>query len=415
MFESLKQQGIKILSPLDKWCVHGYYTLSPYAPDGSGRLVFAAGDLEKGRSKICILDKNGQLIETFGDNLIESNFYHTGCWQTWSSDAQAIYYQSGSMEHPEIIRHDLNTGADIVLAGDMEGAPPFDEPITSGYLGMLYAAGYANGNYMPKQAPFPFAARDRHGLFQHQITARQSTLMLSVEQLLQTHPDRDLLLQEEKALKDRLGPNEFLTLMAYCVRWNSQGDRCLFYFGNHCVDKKRGEPRLSYVFTADKDFKEIHLAMDLSFGKRGVHWSWHPDGIHLIGYGPDPEDPTKMCLCTVRYDGTERRKISRHCSGGHPSVCPTDYNLVVTDEGTAPGRVVFIDLTTDTETGSYTLPRTYGEVVPPGRNPFRVCHHPVFTADGSKVLVNTLPGQHAVLCELDTIGSRKNIVVTNPK
>jgi len=404
MFESLNQSGIRIISPTDKWCVHGYYTLSPYAPDGSGRLIFAAGDLEKRRSRVCVADRYGRLIDTFGDNVIESNFYHTGCWQTWAPDSQSVFYQSGTMEHPLIVRHDLNTGTDTVLAGDMEGAPPFGEPITSGYLGMLYAAGYANGTYMPQTAPFPFAARDQHGLFKHQVSAGCSTLMLSVEQLLQMHPKRDLLLQEEKLLKDRLGQEETLTLMAYCVRWNTQGSRCLFYFGNHCVDKRRGEPRLSYVFTADKDFKELHLVMDLSFGRRGVHWGWHPDGEHLVGYGPDPEDPTKMCLCTVRYDGTEHRKISKHCSGGHPSICPTDYNLAVTDEGTSPGRVVFIDLTTDTETGSYTLPRTYGDPIPPGRNPFRVCHHPVFTADGSKVLVNTLPGRNAVLCELDTIG-----------
>ena len=45
-------------------------------------------------------------------------------------------------------------------------------------------------------------------------------------------PDRDLLLQEEKALKDRLGPNEFLTLikdtslantiMIYEITWNAK-------------------------------------------------------------------------------------------------------------------------------------------------------------------------------------------------
>lgn len=29
----------------------------------------------------------------------------------------------------------------------MEGGPPFGNPITSGYLGMLYAVGYADGHY----------------------------------------------------------------------------------------------------------------------------------------------------------------------------------------------------------------------------------------------------------------------------
>ena len=76
---------------------------------------------------------------------------------------------------------------------------------------------------------------------------------------------------------------------------------------------------------------------------------------------------------------------------------------MLTDESTNPGRVVFIDIPTDTEVGSYTLPRVNGEKETPGRNPLRVCHHPIFSSDGKKVIVNTLPGENALLCELDTI------------
>ena len=398
--------GVKVVSPIDKWCVHGYYTLCPYAPDDSGRLLFSVGNLETGRSQVYITSKEGEVEHVFGDNLMESNFYHTGCWQTWSPDAKSVYYQSGTMMDPKIIRHDLETGEDLVMDGDMEGAPPLGEPIISGYLGMLYAAGYGDGNYNASAAPIPFEERDKHGLFRHTPSTGTSELVLSINQILDIHPFKEQLMEEDRKVKARLGENEGLTLMAYCVRWSPKGDRCLFYFGNHCVDKKRGEPRLSYVFTADREFKDIHLALDLSFGRTGVHWGWHPDGEHLVGYGPSPEDSSKRCLCTVKYDGTEFKKISKHNSGGHPSISPADHNLLVTDEGTIPGRIVFIDLTTDTEIGSYTLPRVNGPVEPVGRNPFRVCHHPVFNRDATKVLVNTLPGKYATLCELDVINRK---------
>ena len=397
-----KIPGVKTISPLDKWCVHAYYSLCPYAPDGSGRLLFSAADLETGRSKVYIRSKEGEILDVFGDEVVESSYYHTGNWQTWSPDAKAVYYQAGTQMNPKIVRHDLETGEDIIIDGDMEGAPTSGEPIVSGYLGMLYAAGYANGDYHPEQAPFPFEARDSHGLFRHYVSEKRSELFMSVNQMLEKHPLREHLLKEEQLLKERIGEKEQLTLMAYCVRWSQKGDRCLFHFGNHCVDKKRTEPRLSYVFTADKDFNDIHFALDLSAPRGGGHWSWHPDGIHLIGYGPDPEDESRKCVCMVKYDGTGYKKISSHNSCGHPSISPVDYNLLVTDEtNRSPGRVVFIDLTTDTEVGSYVLPRRIGETEPAGRNPFRVCHHPVFNQDGTKVLCNTLPGKNAVLCELD--------------
>jgi hypothetical protein len=180
----------------------------------------------------------------------------------------------------------------------------------------------------------------------------------------------------------------------------------LFYFGNHNVVRERGEPRLSYVFTADRDLNDLHLAVDLSFGRPGVHWSWHPDGEHLIGYGPDPEDESQMCLAQVSYDGRDYRRLSRHASGGHPSVSPADDHLVVTDNTRInPGEVLFIDTHRDRIVQTYHLPRVYGGEEPPGRNPYRVCHHPVFDREGRKVLVNTLPDRNAVVCEIMAPGA----------
>lgn len=397
----LNSSGVRPINGIDKWCVHSYYTLCPYAPDGSGRLLLAAADLEGNMGEVYILSKDGAVLDKFGKNRCESNFFHTGLWQTWSPDAKHVYYQGGSMENPKIVRRELETGATSTIDGDMEGAPPSGEPIVSGLLGMLYAAGYGDGNYYPDQAPVPFAKRDAHGLFEYSLDPRASRLALSVGDVLAGHPERDRLLREDRLMKSRLGENDGLTLMCYCVRWAPTGERCLFYFGNHCVDKKRGEPRLSYVFTADKSLKDIRPALDLSFGRRGVHWSWHPDGVHLVGYGPDPENDRKTCLAQVAWDGSGYKKISSHASGGHPSISPVDYNLLVTDEG---GRVVFIDLTRDKEVDSFALPNAYGDKIPPGRNPFRVCHHPVFDRDGRTVLVNTLPGKNARLCEIEVKG-----------
>ncbi|MBQ3865366.1 MAG: hypothetical protein II776_00565 [Clostridia bacterium] len=399
----LEQPGVRPLPIPGRWCVHAYYSMCPWAPDGSGRILAAGADLKTGRAGVFVLSPAGEVLSAFGDNAPEAAFFHTGLWQTWSRDSRYVYYQSGSMKAPSVARYDLLTGSEIRLEGaDIEGAPPFGEPMLSGLIGQIYAAGYGTGTYLPEEAPVPFAARDRHGLFRYTMEPQTAKLALSVADVLARHPRRDELLKAEEAYVRETG-NDGFTLMCYCVRWSPDGERLLFYFGNHCVDKRRGEPKLCYVFTAKKDLTDLHLALDLSFDHRGVHWAWHPDGEHLIGYADHPDNGWKRCLCRVRYDGTDFRMISRHASNGHPSVSPADYDLLVTDEGTEPGRVVFIDLKTDRETGAYTLPRTFGEV-PRGRNRHRVCHHPVWRPDGRKVLVNTLPGENAVLCELDVFG-----------
>ena len=94
--------------------------------------------------------------------------------------------------------------------------------------------------------------------------------------------------------------------------------------------------------------------------------------------------------------------ISRHGAGGHPSISPTDHDLLMTDENFRPeGRIVFIDIPTGEEICAYSFPREYGTSVPYGRNPYRICHHPVFSQDGTKVLFNILPGQNSVVCEMD--------------
>jgi hypothetical protein len=48
----------------------------------------------------------------------------------------------------------------------------------------------------------------------------------------------------------------------------------------------------------------------------------------------------------------------------------------------------------------------YGDNIPAGRNRYRVCLHPVFSRDGKKIIVNSLPDQNSTVCELDAIQRR---------
>ncbi len=385
----------------DRWCVLGYYTLNPYAPDGSDRILAAGVDLTTKQVEVLILSSAGRVLDRFHGSPVFPSVWHTGLWQSWSPDARYVYFQRGSLKEMSIVRHELATGREQVVEGDLEGMPATGEPGVSCYHGMLYAAGYGDGIYKPDASPIPFQARDRHGLSLLSFDPPQCKLHLSTAQILDMHPARDRLLEADRDIKKRLGANDGLTLMTYCVRWNPQGTRLLFYFGNHSVVRERGEPRLAYVFTAEHGLKNVRMVLDLSFEKTGVHWGWQADGDHLIGYGPRADNPSKRCLAEVRYDGSSYRKLSDHQSGGHPTSCPTDHDLLVTDEG-APGggAVVFISRRTGLEVGRVTLPKFIGDTEPPGRNELRICHHPVFHPSGRKLLVNTMPGPMATLAEI---------------
>ena len=394
--------GARRLSPDGLWCVHSYYTTNPLAPDGSGRVLLSGVDLEKNKSYVLILAPDGRELARFGENTPEASFWHTGAWQTWSPDARYVYYQSGSMKHPRICRYEVEGGRTETLAGDMEGAPPDGEPIISGFLGMLYAAGYGDGRYHRDEAPFPFEDRDAHGLFRYSFAGGGTReLALSVADVLAAHPDRDKLLSAEADFIARTGHKEGFTLMLYCVRWSPKGDRFLFHFGNHCVDKSRGEGRICYLFTAKRDFSDIRLVLDSSGDKIGVHFGWHPDGEHLIGYYTHPDAGGRLALCQVGYDGSDLKIISRHDSGGHPSVSPVDDRLLITDEYGKTGRMLAIDLTDDRVIAKWTLPRTHGESIPPGRNPKLLDHHPVFTPDGKHIIFNILPDQNGAVYIMD--------------
>ena len=393
---------------IPQWCVHSYYTQCPYAPDGSGRLLFSGCDPDSGTGRVYIANKDGRILKSFGENAVSSSFYHTGFWQSWSPDARYIYYQSGTNTNPLIVKHEIDTGKEYRMFGDMEGAPPYGEPIISGFMGMLYAAGYGNGIYTPDKAPFPFQARDKHGLFRFDVEKQSAELILSVAEVIENHPDRDKILKADQAIKKLYGSQSGLTLMCYCLRWAQNGERCLFYFGNHNVSKIRKEPKIAYVCTAKKDLSDIHIAVDLSFGRNGVHWGMHPDGNRLIGYGPKLDEPDKQVLSIVNYDGSDYTNISQHNSGGHPSVCPADYNLIVTDEKNLhTGRVVFIDATTGKEVDAYDFPYRNKTPLPVGRNQHYVCHHPVFNQDGTKVLCNILDGKYSELVEIDVRGVKR--------
>ena len=393
--------GMKIYSLKDHWCLLSYYTVCPEAPDGSGRVLLGAADQRAGRAYAAVLDADGYLLDKFGGVPLDRSFWHTGLWQSWSPDGRFVYYQSGeAYDRPAVTRRELATGKEVRMEGaDMEGAPTGDAPVTSGLLGMLYAAGYGDTHFHPDRAPVPFGQRDKHGLFTYDFDARTARLALSVAQLREIVGDPQLDTWDREQQKKT---GDGTTLMAYCLRWSPDGKRCLFHFGNHCVDKRRGEPKILYILTANADLSGVKLALNLCEGHTGVHWSYQPDGKRLIGYGYDPQDARRSYLMEVNDDGSEYHALSRlQGNGGHPSRHPFLPHLAFTDRFAGGiGRNCLIDLREDRVMWDFCEPENNGPVEP-GRNPTHVDNHPVFSRDGKGVWMNRMRDGLAELVRIE--------------
>ena len=392
---------MKIYQVANHWCLLSYYTTCPEAPDGSGRVLMAAADLEKNVGHVAILDADGKLMDMFGQVPLDRTFWHTGLWQSWSADARYGYYQSGeSYERPAVTRRELRTGKEVRLEGaDMEGGPTGDAPVTSGLLGMLYAAGYGDTHFYPQRAPVPFADRAHHGLFTYDFDACSSRLALSVADIKEILCDPQLDTWDRE---QRQKTGDLTTLMAYCLRWSPDGKKCMFHFGNHCVDRSRGEPKIMYVLTADSDLSNVKLALNLCEGHSGVHWSYQPDSRHLIGYGTAPGTTGKYCLMEVADNGSDYHVLSENAvGGGHPSRHPYLPHLVHTDRqnGEIAHNCLF-DLRTDEAVWTFYEPEN-NRPPEPGRNPSHVDNHPVFSRDGKSLWLNRMQDHLSQLIRVD--------------
>ena len=66
--------GMRRLSPEGMWSVHSYYTLCPYAPDGSGRILLSGADLDQNKTYVYIVSAEGRVLARFGEGRPDTNF-----------------------------------------------------------------------------------------------------------------------------------------------------------------------------------------------------------------------------------------------------------------------------------------------------------------------------------------------------
>lgn len=154
----------------------------------------------------------------------------------------------------------------------------------------------------------------------------------------------------------------------------------------------------------------------------GNHPNWHPDGEHIVmNLVPAWEGDDKMRFCLLRYDGSERKILSRTLPGsGHPSVEPRTRYLVTdayphqewvaSENGEVPIRL--IDLERDEER---TVCRIFTDLagkagldsykVKEGGSHFKLDPHPAWSRDYRKICFNGVPdgNRQVFIADLGTV------------
>ena len=97
----------------------GRFRMPPWAPDGSGRLLLSGANLATRTGEVLVIAPDGGIEARFGRHPIETDFFHTGFWQSWSPDAKSVYFLSGTLKAPAITRRDLATGRETTIDGAM--------------------------------------------------------------------------------------------------------------------------------------------------------------------------------------------------------------------------------------------------------------------------------------------------------
>ena len=186
----------------------------------------------------------------------------------------------------------------------------------------------------------------------------------------------------------------------YCfqVKWNPQGTRLLTTVQWTPLS---GGQRRRAVITMDADGTGIHTAVSADqWARGGHHINWCPDG-ERVSMNLNIDDDRDLEIITVRFDGSDLRKVFEPGSG-HPSFHPggrylvTDaypHESVASGDGTVPIRLIDIQKKTCIEIARVYVSARKGE--------FRVDAHPAWDRSGRYVVFNGLADGRRRVCVAD--------------
>ena len=367
------------LTPPDRRCVHGYYTMSPLSTDGqlvtyyefddphpnrasgrpaTGRVVVAGAD---GSSALAIAEigeasaAQGVMQQWVGPTH-RVGFIHLGSLVTYTDRRWTVL--------------DLDTDERWEGEGQAREFAPEGRDLFIQTPEQIHLRAENEGRAL---APHEVAIRIID------YTTGEEKVRISVADVLQVHPDADRARRQHMCFKQTL--------------FSPNGRRIAFNFSNaHYTLHHPDEPWRHEKLVANRNGSEIRY-----LGEGAGHPCWHPDSNHYFALAPDEERVTRFMLYPL--DGSPPRALGPDWLGtGHPSFQPGEARYLAVDVCVPDRGHVFLRL--------YDLLKdTYEDVLVADYSDYSgdtgTHFHPAWSPDGRSLYISSAHGECAGVYRID--------------
>lgn len=319
-------RAVTRLTPEDRRCVHGYYTMSPLSADGDRLTYFEFDDPHPSRDsgrpisgRVIVARADGSDLYALAE--LDNASVCQGVMQQWVGPTHRVGY--------------VDYGAQRWTVADTDGSERWE----GGGQAREFAP---EGTDLFIQTPemIHVQAEDSgRSLEPQEVAARiidyttgEQRVRISVADVLAVHPEADEASAQHMCFKQTL--------------FSADGERIALNFSNAWyAQRRKSEPRRHEKFVALRDGSEIRY-----LGPGASHPCWHPDSRHYFAIAPDEQGVNRFMLYPV--DGSPPHALGSDWLGaGHPSFQPDPVRFLAVDISRPDRGHVFLrlyDLQTDT-------------------------------------------------------------------
>jgi len=366
------------ITPPERRCVHGYYTMSPLSADGSLLTWFEFDDLHPNRDvsreipgRVMVGRPDGSDARPVAE--VSGGSPCQGAMQQWVGDTHRVshtnYYpfsESGWWIE------DLDTGR------TWHGTRHMRE--------VRVADGAMEGFFHPRESVHMEAEEEGRSLAPEEVGTEirdldtdELKLRISVADVLAVHPEAEQVQRQHMTFKQTLfGP---------------LGRRISFNFSNAWYARHReGEQYRHEKWIANGDGSGMRW-----LGPGATHPSWHPTGQYYTAIAPDEEGVERFMLYPV--DGGPARPIGPDWPAtGHPSFQPGDGRYLAVDCRDPETGHIFLRLFDTRELAwEDILVAEFTDYT----NASGVHMHPAWTPDGRSVYIDAAHTEAAGMYRVD--------------
>lgn len=371
-FESVEpglraSRPVQRLSPPDRRCVHGYYTMSPLSADGKLITWFEFDDPHPDRrlprprtGRVIVAAPDGSESRAMAE--VGNASVAQGVMQQWVGAAHRLGWVD--YELPGWMVVDLESGDRWEGEGQGREFAPEGRDLFIQTPESIHLQAEAEGRSLS-------AAEVAARIIDY--TTGVEKLCISVADVLAVHPEAEQVRQQHMCFKQTL--------------FSPDGRRISMNFSNAFYHRARPqEPRRHEKFVARRDGSELTY-----LGVGAGHPCWHPDSQHYFAVAADAEGVNRFMLYPL--DGSPPRALGPDwIAAGHPSFQPGSGRLLAVDVPVPERGHVFLRLyDLGTETYEDVLVAEYSDY----SNESGTHFHPAWSPDGAALIISSAHSQCA--------------------